>query len=210
MTKAKITLARDNTELPEYPLPSGTRLEAHSYFKFHYDRWLNSDFYTRATQRNEWAVLAIAQALWCKSRYQNPVGTLPNDDGLLAGLLGMSVETWQGWSRRDLSPLYGWHLCQIPGTGEIRLMHDVVAEVVLDAIESRDKNADRAAAERERTALARLRKNVADLGDARLSDNPRFIVQLHHWLGDNYPKGNRTVARIMEGMEALGVTAWRL
>ena len=60
MTTATITLARDNTDLPEYPLPSGTRLEAHSYFKFHYDRWLNSDFFTRATQRNEWAVLAIA------------------------------------------------------------------------------------------------------------------------------------------------------
>ncbi|MBN8189263.1 MAG: hypothetical protein ACX93U_23775 [Salipiger thiooxidans] len=196
-------------DLPEYPLPAGTRLKSHSYFFFHYDDWLNSDFFTRTVQRGDWAVQAVAHVLWCKSRYQDPVGTLPTDPALLAGLAQMSVDAWEGYACRDINPLYGWYRCRIPGSGEVRLMHDKVTAVVLEATESRHRSEDRALADKERQAIKRLRETVAKLADERLSENLRYIVTLHRWLDETYPTGNRTLTRIIDGMDALGTTAWR-
>lgn len=209
MTARAFSVVGGEDDLPQYPLPAGTRLKSHSYFFFHYDDWLNSDFFTRTVQRSDWAVQAIAHVLWCKSRYQDPVGTLPTDPVLLAGLAQMSVDAWEGYASRDINPLYGWYRCRIAETGEVRLMHNKVTEVVLEATDTRNRSEDRAQADKERQAIKRLRETVAKLADERLSENLRYIVMLHRWLDENYPTGNRTLTRIIDGMEALGTTAWR-
>ena len=88
-------------------------------------------------------------------------------------------------------------------------MHKTLTEVALEALNWKNHNLDRREAERERQALSRLRKSVADLVSERLAGDRRYIVMLHRWLDDTYPHGNRSVARILEGMEALGTTDYR-
>ncbi|MGR3452894.1 hypothetical protein [Pseudooceanicola sp.] len=200
----------DLDTLPDYPIPVGERLESHSWFGFHYDRWLNSDFFMLTRSTGDRDVQAIALELWCRSQDQDPVGTLPTNTRLLAALLGMSVDVWEGYLRRDPSPLYGWSRCRVQPTGEIRLMHKVVTEITQDAYDTRAKAADRAAAERERKAIVRLRDNVASIAGDRLADDRRYIIRLHLWLDAEYPTGNRTITRIVAGMEALGTRDLKL
>ena len=201
VTTSAALRAVDAEELEEYPFPQGTRLESHSYFQFHYDRWLESDFYTRTARKGDWDVQGLAVAIWCKARKQDPVGTMPWDQSLIADLLGLSLQTWEGFLRRDPSPLYGWRPCRVGS--EVRLMHGVVTEVVAAAIGSRNKNADRAAADRERKALTRLRRALKDLGFEAVAEQTQYVVRLNAWLDAHYPEGNRTPSRIVEGVEAL-------
>ncbi len=193
---------------PVYPIPYGERLASHSFFPFHYDRFLNSDFILDGA---EWDVQAVALTLWCKSQYQNPVGTLPDDDQKLAALVGVSSDEWAKFKRRVPSPMHGWKPCFVQDRdGKLRddkgprLMHDVVAEVAYEALGFKEKNAEKNLADKERQALTRLRKVVASLGNERLSKDEMYIVMLHQWLDENYPTGYRTSPRVVEGMHALG------
>ncbi|WP_353472340.1 hypothetical protein PVT71_13685 [Salipiger sp. H15] len=204
-----LTRVSDVTDLPQYPIPAGERLEAHSYFKMHHQSLLESDFFLASKSRGDWDVLGLAMALWCKAQLQDPVGTLPVEPKRQAWILGMPIETWEGYLRRDPSPLYGWVRCRIIGSGEIRLMHRTVTEVAVDALDWKQKAKDRADADRERQAISRLRKAVAEIGSERLASDQRYVVRLHRWLEDTYPHGNRTAGRILEGMEYLGTTDFR-
>lgn len=195
-------------DLPEYPIPYGERLEAHSFFPFHYDRFLNSDFIIDGA---EWDVQAVALRLWCKSQYQNPVGTLPDNDRKLAALVGMSSDDWMNFKRRVPSPLHGWKPCKVHDCdGNLRedkgprLMHAVVAEVACKALGFKEQSAEKTLADKERQALTRLRKAVASLGREKLAKDEMYIVMLHQWLNENYPAGYRTSPRVVEGMHALG------
>ncbi|QOL81096.1 hypothetical protein [Pseudooceanicola spongiae] len=188
-------------DLEQYPIASGTRLESHYYFKFHHDRWLNSDFFLLTSASGDWDVQGVALALRCRAQEQDPVGTLPVRPVLIAALLSMPLQTWESFSRRDPSPLDGWRTCLVGNT--VRLMHPEVTEVALDALGQRDKAADRAAADRERQAITRLRKTVDAMGMGNIAGQERFLVGLHRWLDEAYPAGNRTSPRILEGVEAL-------
>lgn len=184
--------------LPEYPIPKGERLASHSFFMLHYDRFLNSRLYLLA----DWDVKGLAVALFCKAQDQDPVGTLPDDPREVAALLGMSTDEWNGYCRRDPSPLHNWTRCLVGN--RVHLMHPVVTEVAQAAFEQRIKGADRRTADQERQQLTRLRKNVLELAGERFADNQMYLAQLDAWLTDRFPGGNRTVPRILKGMEALG------
>jgi hypothetical protein len=199
MTQAANLQITDVGELPQYPIDRGERLESHSFFLFHYDRYLNSDLYVLG----DWDIKGIAHALWCKAQDQDPVGTLPDNPRLIAGYLGMSTDVWDGYMRRDPGPLHGWTRCLVGN--EVRLMHDVVTEVALAALGAKTKGADRKSADAERQRIKRLGGAVERLGLAQLAGNEMFIAQLDRWLEQNFPGGNRTVPRILEGLEELGV-----
>jgi hypothetical protein len=204
-----VSAVSDYSDLPEYPIPAGERLEAHSFFKMHHVQLLESDFFKSCKSRDDWDVIGLALALWGKAQLQDPVATLPVEPRRQAWMMDMPLERWEGYLRRDPSPLYGWARCRILGTGEIRLMHKTLTDVALEALNWKNHNLDRREAERERQALSRLRKSVADLVSERLAGDRRYIVMLHRWLEDTYPHGNRSVARILEGMEALGTAEYR-
>lgn len=191
-------------EFPEYPIPRGERLEAHSFFLFHYDRWLNSDLYLLG----DWDVKGIAMALFCKAQDQDPVGTLPDNPRLIAALLGMSTDNWEGYARRDPSPLHNWSRCLVEG--DVRLMHPVVTEVAQTALGAKYKGADRKSADSERKRIGRLHDAVKKFVGEQLAGNKMFIAQLDQWLEAKFPGGNRTEPRIFQGLEALGVNVPRI
>lgn len=187
-----------SADLQQYPIDKGVRLESHSFFLFHYDRWLNSTLFLLG----DWEVQGIALALWCRAQDQDPVGTLPDDSRLIAALIGMSTDQWNGYLRRDPSPLHGWKKCLVGD--EIHLMHPVVTEVALNAHSQRAKGADRSEADKERQRIKRLKANVQALAGERLASNEMYVAQLDAWLEEYFPTGNRTTPRILKGMEALG------
>ncbi|WP_300009723.1 hypothetical protein [uncultured Roseobacter sp.] len=198
MSVQPIMVVSDTGALPEYPIPRGERLASHSFFNLHYDRFLNSRLYLLA----DWDVKGIAIALFCRAQDQDPVGTLPNDPREIAAMLNMSTDDWQGYCRRDPSPLHNWTPCLVGN--RVHLMHPVVTEVAQAAFEQRVKGADRSDADKERQQLKRLKGNVAKLAGERFSENEMYLAQLDAWLTEHYPQGNRTVPRILKGMEALG------
>lgn len=189
----------DTRDLPQYPIERGERLESHSFFLFHYDRYLNSDLYVLG----DWDIKGIAHALWCKAQDQDPVGTLPNDARLIAGYLGMSTDAWDSYMRRDPGPLHGWSQCMVGN--EVRLMHDVVTEVAVTALGAKTKGADRKSADSERQRIKRLGIALEKLGLGNMAQNDMFVAQLDRWMEQTFPGGNRTVPRILEGLEELGV-----
>ncbi len=186
-------------DLPVYPIERGERLESHSFFLFHFDRWLNSDLYLLG----DWDVKGVATALWCLAQNQDPVGTLPENPRLIAALLRMSTDQWDGYTRREPSPLHGWYHCTVGD--EVRLMHRVVTEVAVAALSQRLKGQDRREADRERNAIKRLRGRVELLAGSRFAAQEMFIVQLYRLLQERYPGGNNTDNRVIECMEEMGV-----
>lgn len=185
-------------DLPQYPIPKGERLASHSFFLFHYDAYLNSDFFLTA----DWEIKGIAQTLVCRAQDQDPVGTLPNDPRLLAALLGMSVDQFEVYCRRSPGPLYNWTQCLVGNT--VRLMHPMVTHVALEALGERTKGADRHEADKERQRIKRLKAAVTAMAGERFGGNEMYVAQLDAWLEAKFPTGNRTTPRIMQGMEALG------
>lgn len=199
MTEHNLTMVIDHTsDLPEYPIPKGERLESHSFFLFHYQRWLESDLFTMGT----WEVQGVALALWCKAQNQDPVGTLPQSPRHIAARLGMKIEEWERLMRFDPNPLHNWTPCTVGD--EIRLMHPVVTEVALAAYEGHVKGDDRKEADKDRTRMKRLKDSVQKLSGERFANNEMYLAQLDAWLINEFPSGNRTVQRLLRGMEALG------
>ncbi|WP_108258978.1 hypothetical protein [Mangrovicoccus ximenensis] len=187
-------------DIPEYPIEKGERLESHSFFQFHHNRYLNSDFFSLA----DWEVQGVALALWSLSRLQDPVGTLPTSPKLLiAKLPRMTLEAWEGLMRRDPNPLHGWVQCRVGS--EIRLMHSVVTEVTLEGLARHTANDDKKKADAERKRMDRLKATVAKLGHAKLAANEMFVLQLDELLRETYPSESRTAGRVKEAMERLGV-----
>lgn len=198
-TGVALTAVMDTDGLPEYPIPRGVRLESHSFFLFHYQRWLESDLFTMGS----WDVQGVALALWCKAQNQDPVGTLPKSHRQIAKRLGMSIEEWEGFMQRSPNPLHNWTPCLVDD--EVRLMHPVITEVAIAAYESRSKGADRKTADAERQRLKRLKATIMMLGHSNLAANEMFVAQLDAWLEREHPEGNRTTQRVLRGMEAIGV-----
>lgn len=201
-TGGSLTRDSDETDLPYYPIPAGERLETHSYFKLHHQNLMESDFFLACKDCRDWEAFGLAVSIWCKVQLQDPVGTLPIDPKRQAWILGMPIVTWEGYLRRDPSPLYGWTPCRIIGSGEIRLMHKTVTAVALDALKWKRKDQDRKVADQERQALNRLRKTMKDIAPS-VHQTPRDIFNLHRALSERYPDGNRTVSRIIEVVDEL-------
>lgn len=190
------------SSMPEYPIPADERLESHYFIPWHFNRWLNSDFRMKATAE----VRAYAFDLFCVSQNQTPVGTLPDDDEILAKLLMLDLATWQDLRKRAVSPLYGWQPCDCGG-GVVRLMHTVVLEMAEGSLTKRKVVVDGREAERERKRLVLLEKNMLAAGaPSRLAENALYVEKLDAFLLEHC-KGNRTAVRIVEAMDAMEVIA---
>ena len=190
----------DSNSLFVYPIASNERLDSHSWFTFLRTRWMASDFRVRAdldVKGAFWELIAAAHG-------QTPVGTLPVDEDLLADKAYVSLDTWRKLVARPVGPLYGWKPCRCD-SGEIRLYHEVVLEVVQDAVKGRRRKLEGNAAERERKRLGELpRKIMAAGGSERLANDEAYRCRLDQYLLDNLPEGrNRTPAVVQAAMEAM-------
>lgn len=192
-TRAAIT-SITSVDLPEYPIRKSDRLEGHFYVEWHFNRWLSSSF----RLLSDLDVRAIGIDLFFVSQNEAPVGTLPQDERLLARLVGVDVETWRRLDQREISPLNGWRLCLCEG--EVRWFHPVVQEMAEKALQSRA--AKFAQNEQRRTAkrLADLKSRVEAMGASHCLKQANFLDRLDGWLNDNHT-GNRTEVAIRTAMD---------
>lgn len=185
--------------LPTYPIEAGERLESHYFVEFHYQRWLTSD--TRLLADLE--VRSVFLDLICLAQTQSPVGTLPNNTKLLAKLVGVSQEVFDGLCGREIGPLHNWKPCLCDGVQ--RLHHPVVTEIALKAVNSKKRNAAANANDRERKRFASIRKIlVRDIpGGGRFAESQSMVEKISGWIEAEHPGGSCTVTRIKDALNAL-------
>jgi len=153
----------DTGKLPEYPVDRDERLEGHYFTKFWHDRWLNSQMHLTASLE----VQACALNLFFLSQKQTPVGTLPDDETILAKMLRIDLVLWRDLRARQITPLHGWSPCRCGD--EMRLAHPVVPVIILDDLSEAQRRAlviaDNKLAENAGWDEELLRVELAALGE---------------------------------------------
>src|SRR5690606_21166460 len=81
----------DSDALDQYPIAEDEDLKGHRFVMFDHDRWLNSDTFLRMSAECGWFYLNLIFL----SQKQRPIGTLPDDDELLASLLRIDLGRWK-------------------------------------------------------------------------------------------------------------------
>lgn len=189
-------------ELPEYPLPREFRMPTHYYIAWWHNRWLNSTLHLTGT----YEVQGVALALFCIAQNQSPIGTLPDDETLLARLLRMDLTRWRDLSRMEMPPLHGWYRCR--AGGEVRLAHPVVLEVIEEARERREVRELSKEERAQQRRVQRLRQQLVDYGlDDRLAQDVLLREEMNEWL-EAHCKGRRGpmwIARALQWAQRSGV-----
>jgi hypothetical protein len=137
-----------NEEFPSPPIPADCDLRDFAFMPLDVVRLRDSDL--AATPNGE--VFRAAVIAWCVSWHQLPAASLPDDDAVLARLLGYGrdVKTWI--KLRTAGSLHGFVKCS-----DGRLYHPVVAEKASDAWEAKKRQRDRT--EKARQALQSRRQS---------------------------------------------------
>lgn len=195
-------VAVDDSSLPLYPIPTGERLESHFFTVWHHRRWLRSEFRGLADRE----VRAVGIDLFFLAQDEDPVGTLPVDERLLAKLVGEPLELWRSLMDRPVSPLYGWKRCRTD-RGVMRWFHPVVLEVAQAALGSREDHLARKAAERERKRLEALPAQIVRAnGPKRLAEDDMYVVRLDQFILERFPHvKQRRPPIVREAMELMEV-----
>lgn len=113
----------------EYPLPIGAHARQSRVMRWPVDWWLRSEL----RLLGECEVRATAFDLFCIAQGEDPIGTLPTDNRLLARLAGVSFEQWMHLMQLDPNPLWGWEMC-ICQDRSTRLYHPKCLEIVREAL----------------------------------------------------------------------------
>lgn len=192
----KVPMLVETSEIPEYPIPAGERLESHFFVEWHHNRWLSSDFRLLA----DLEVRSLGLDLFFLAQNQAPVGTLPQDERILARLVGVDLDKWQAFCKREPSPLENWTPCRCDG--EIRLAHPVVTEIAEKAFSTKNKYLENLEAGRERKRIRDLNLRIAEQGHARMASDPSFVGRVQAWLEANVD-GSWTGNRVREAIEAI-------
>lgn len=197
MAEAALKLISDVEDLPDYPVPSHVRLDSHYFIPWNLKRWRKSVFHQTADPDVGW----FGFNLFCEAHDETPLGTLPNDEGLIARALGIHVEQWRKLCKRDVTPLHGWVPVRCD-TGEVRLAHPVVTEVVQEAL----KSSIRARANAEERRRAKRLKDLAEMiekriGAAQLLRQPGFLDRFNDWLEERHPEAQRREGFVRAALE---------
>jgi hypothetical protein len=177
--------------MPEYPLSSDMRLEGHTFVKWQFNRWLNSDL----ALLGSYEVKGVARELFDIAQNQTPIGTLPDNDLHLARLLRLDLHVWQELRVRPMGPLHNWRPCRIAGEGnQVRLMHPVVLAMILDVIERREVKSLSKEEAAVRKRMERVRTGLQKIGvRAEVVEDAVLIGRMDDWLTRQW-KGYRTTA----------------
>jgi hypothetical protein len=187
--------------IPRYPVPSSVRLDSHYFVLWNIRRWRGSD--TRRAGYKDPEVGFFARELFDLAHDETPVGTLPRDDAALAFLLRMSLDAWQTLRKREINPLTGWYEVECDN-GETRFAHRVVTEVVLEAVDSKQRNQVKNADDRMRKRLGTIAGHVRALpGASGLADQEDRLTDISDWIDREYGGGSATQKRVREAIEAL-------
>ncbi|WP_108260625.1 hypothetical protein [Mangrovicoccus ximenensis] len=189
-------------DLPLYQIGHRERLDSHFFVMWNLKRWRGSDFRKKAYKDPE--VGFYGRELFDLCQDETPVGTLPCDDDGLAFLLRISGAKWRELNGREVSPIYNWHRVRCDN-GEIRLAHPVVTELLLEALDSKRRNAAKNADDRMRKRLGTIAAHLAQKvpGGARVAASEERINEISDWIDGAYPGGSATLKRVQEALAEL-------
>lgn len=162
-------------DLPEYPFTLDDRLDSHYFMAWERRRWLNSEMRLRGTPECR----ALFFDLINISYDQAPLGTLPDDQDLLAKMLMVDAAHFRQLCRLEFGPLHKW--THVRCGNEIRLMHPMVVKSLQDAMARREDNRAKNEAANASKRLQRLRITVAGY-HKELAANDAAIRWIDEWL----------------------------
>ncbi len=116
----------------EYPIAAVAQPAALDTMPWRNGWWRKSEFRMLA----ELDVRAVAFDLFCIAYCQNPMGTLPSNERLLARLIGLPLEDWLRLMTRRITPLNGWKACHCGDEG-VRLFHPISLEIAKEALNAK-------------------------------------------------------------------------
>lgn len=184
-------------DLLDYPEELVNVPPATDYFvRWYHHRWLSSTMHLRASQ----AVQGMALNLFFYARQQNPMGSLPHDQDMLARLIRVSHGEWIEGMREPLSQLHGWRQYRCGNT--VVLGHPVVIAECLDALALREQRAlsnDQKAAATRQARLAILMGEM-DSTYQHFAKRHEVLAKLDEWLAQHHP-GQRRKPQIYASIE---------
>lgn len=187
-----------DADLPDYPEElCDPRLTADFFTAFWHDRWLSSRLHLKASM----LVQGMALNLFFLARKQNPVGSLPADQDMLARLLRVSETEWKGAMAQDITPLHNW--TEYRYGAAIVLGHPVVIEVARDALDRREarKLSNEAKAVQQRQArLVDVLRGEPFRCAPMILDDPTLIERLDEWLAENH-RGQRRMPQFAHSVQ---------
>lgn len=125
---------------PEPLVPAEVDLRDYDYMPLYGDRLFNSDTWALCDADEKIAALR----LWWRAWHEEPAGSLPNNDRLLAERAGYGVAV-KAFLAVKKNAMRGWIECS-----DGRLYHPVVAAIAVDVWRTKRRKGDQNAAERER------------------------------------------------------------
>ena len=140
-------------QIPEPLVPSEVDLQDFDYMPLYGDRLFKSDTWLLCDADEKVAALQ----LWWRAWHEEPVGSLPNNDRLLADGAGYGVAV-KAFLAVKANAMRGWILCS-----DGRLYHPVVASIALDVWAKKTRK-------RTENEADRLRKQNKRTGQSRRSD----------------------------------------
>jgi len=172
--------------IDDYPVELCDPMLTADYFTmFWHDRWLSSTLHLTAPM----AVQGAALNLFFLSRKQVPVGSLPDDETMLARLLRIDLAEWRGLMAQPVTPLHNWTRYRY--AGGVILGHAVVIEVCRDALQRRAmrkaSSEDKAVAQRQYRLVEAMRAVGCKDG---LCEDKSLVERLDGWLIENH-RGQR-------------------
>ena len=199
---AQLTVLSVET-LEQYPIARDERLPELGFIKWVPSRWLNSSGHLKCS----YEVQGMARALFDISTAQSPIGTLPDDDEVLAKLLRVDPGHWQ--SMRALGnrgPMRNWRHCLCGD--ETRLMHSVVTETLIDVLHRREQRELSKEAQATAKRMERLASGLHQLGvDQAVTSDGVLMTRMDDWLRDNC-RGNRTQAAYARALTHAAAQGW--
>jgi hypothetical protein len=177
-----------------YPISRSERLESHWFLQWERRRWLNSDMRLRGTPECR----AHYFDLICIAVDHSPVGTLPNDLDLIAKLLMVEAGHFKMLCAMPFGPLHKWQAFDCEG--EIRLGHETLVEVLMEAISRKEDNRARTDAANVSKRRQRIRLELAKIAPDLVA-NDRAVLFLDQWFEDQGIR-KRTADKFRAGLSA--------
>ena len=187
----------DDVAMPDYPDDlTDVRMTSDYFTVWWHDRWLNSELCLTAKMDVQGAALN----LFFIARKQNPIGSLPDNDSMLAKLLRIDLEYWQELRARPINPLHNWQ--QYRSGDKVVLGHPVVIEVARDALNRREIREAAGTARATDMRLGRLREVMKEIKCSPAVINDKSLVErLDAWLLEHH-KGQRRMPRFEASLNA--------
>lgn len=194
-----------------YPLAFGDLLVTNEWVEWHLHKFLDGTFVTRMTRLQRFDVIGVAVILWNASLKENPAGTLPDDDELLADKAKVKdLDVW-----REMRPLvlHDWVPARVldPETGEYlggKLCHvsargglGLLAQIAKRTATRKSAKAAGRETQRLATMRSRVKTKMKGMGKARFSENADLVASVTKWLDENSLFVNDE--NILAGLETL-------